>query len=108
MTKPAMKLDTLSYAKKLIAAGCDRKLAEAHAEAQQDTWFEVSEDYLSQFVTKEDLHRELSGINNKISGIRKEIDMIRKEMDVLSLKLTTRLGGIMVAGITILAILIKF
>ncbi len=55
MASPLMKLDTLSYAKKLIEAGCAPRLAEVHAAAQQDVLVEISQDYLSQFATKQDL-----------------------------------------------------
>ncbi len=67
----AMKLDTLSYAKKLIAAGCEPKLAEAHASLQQDVWIEVAEDYLSQFATKQDiemLEQRIDGKFNVMDG----------------------------------------
>ena len=55
MTSPAMKLDKLAYSKKLIEVGCEPKLAEAHASLQQEMLIEISEDYLSQFATKQDL-----------------------------------------------------
>jgi hypothetical protein len=73
MTNPAMKLDTLAYAKRLIAAGCTQQLAEAHASAQQDTLVEISQDYLSQFVTKQDLLATKQELKQEILTVKQEL-----------------------------------
>ncbi|EJB02903.1 hypothetical protein Rleg9DRAFT_1717 [Rhizobium leguminosarum bv. trifolii WSM597] len=75
----AIAFDTLGYAKRLREAGVNQKTAEAHAEAARDF-------IMAELVTKTDLAAAL---------------------DTLTLRLTTRLGGIMVAGVGALALIIK-
>ncbi|QIO64792.1 hypothetical protein [Rhizobium leguminosarum] len=75
----AIAFDTLGYAKRLRDAGVKPEMAEAHAEAARDF-------IMAELVTKTDLAAAL---------------------DTLTLRLTTRLGGIMVAGVGALAIIIK-
>lgn len=93
MTSPAMKLDTLAYAEKLIAAGCDPKLAKAHASAQQDVLVEISDDYLSQFVTKQDALMTEQRIDAKI--------------DALETKITLKMGAMLTAAVFVLVALLK-
>ena len=52
-----MTVDTLGYVKKLEAAGMDRRLAEAHAEA-------LNEKVLPQLATKQDIRELESKIEN--------------------------------------------
>ena len=85
MSNLAMKLDTLSYAKKLIAAGCEPKLAEAHASLQQDVLVEVSEDYLSQFATKQDLDAHRIATKHDIEELR-----IGTKHDIEELRIATK------------------
>ena len=54
-----MTIDTLEYVKKLEAAGVDRKLAEAHAEALRAT-------VVQDLVTKNDLQIEVQRLEAKI------------------------------------------
>lgn len=75
----SIAFDTLGYAKRLRDAGMNQKTAEAHAEAARDF-------IMAELVTKTDLAAAL---------------------DTLTLRLTTRLGGIIVAGVGALAIIIK-
>ncbi|MBB3356204.1 hypothetical protein HJC03_23485 [Rhizobium sp. NLR4b] len=75
----AIAFDTLGYAKRLRDAGVKPETAEAHAEAARDF-------IMAELVTKTDLAAAL---------------------DTLTLRLTTRLGGIMVAGVGALALIIK-
>jgi hypothetical protein len=75
----SIAFDTLGYAKRLREAGVNQKTAEAHAEAARDF-------IMAELVTKTDLAAAL---------------------DTLTLRLTTRLGGIMVAGVGALALIIK-
>ncbi len=106
MANPTMKLDTLSYSKKLIEAGCEPKLAEAHASLQQDVWIEVSEDYLSQLAT----HQDLEGTNQNIERLRistkHDLAMLEQRIETkianASAKTIRTLGAIVVATATIL------
>ena len=54
-----MTIDTLEYVKKLEAAGLDRKLAEAHAEALRAT-------VVQDLATKNDLQTEVQRLEAKI------------------------------------------
>ncbi len=89
MTSPAMKLDTLAYAKKLIAAGCTPQLAEAHASVQQDTLLEISE----QFATKQDLALFKQEINARF--------------DTLEMKITLQMGAMLTAAVFVLVAILK-
>ena len=75
----ALVFDTLAYAKRLKAAGFTQEQAEVQAEA-------IAELVEEQLATKRDLH-EL---------------VIR-----LTHALTIRLGGMMIAGITVVATMVK-
>lgn len=71
--------DTLGYSKALQKAGITAKNADAHAEAARDF-------IMSDLMTKADL---------------------AAAMDNLTLRLTVRLGGLLMAGVGALAVLIK-
>lgn len=101
MVNATMKLDTLAYSKKLIAAGCERKLAEAHASLQQDVLVEISEDYLSQFATKLDLEGLKQEMNAKFA-------LVDHKIDALSTKITVKLGALMTTLVFVMAALLKF
>jgi hypothetical protein len=75
----AISFDTLGYAKSLQKAGVSPKQAEAHAEAARDY-------IMSELVTKSDLAAAL---------------------EAQTLRLTVRLGALMVAGVGALAILLR-
>lgn len=119
MALPAMKLDTLTYANKLIEAGCDRKIAEAHAHAQQDTLIEFSDhldltlepmkqDIATLKTDVSEIKTELMKLNSGMNGLDSRINGLSARMETLSAKLTLRMGAMMTAGFACLAILIKF
>jgi hypothetical protein len=74
----AYAFDTLGYAKRLRDGGVPNPQAEAHAEAAREF-------IMVELVTKQDLQNAI---------------------DTLTLRLTVRLGGIVVAGVGVLAALI--
>jgi hypothetical protein len=74
----AYAFDTLGYAKRLRAAGIPGEEAEAHAEAAREF-------VMAELVTKSDLQAAI---------------------DTQTLRLTVRLGGIMVTGLGALALLL--
>jgi hypothetical protein len=78
--------DTLQYAKKLKTAGVPEKQAEVHAEA-------MAELVDNKLATKQDL-RELA-LN------------ITKDMKELELRMTIKLGGIVIGSMSLLVILLK-
>jgi len=77
-----MAIDTLGYVQRLREAGVEQKLAEAHATAARDY-------IMAEIATKADI-TELKG-----------------QMERQTLLLTIRLGGLMVAGIGALALLLR-
>jgi len=78
----AITFDTLAYANKLKSAGVPDKQAEIQAEALA----EIIEERLA---TKTDIER------------------LERKIEELGYKLTIRLGGIVVAGIVVLAAIMK-
>lgn len=82
----AFAFDTLGYAKRLRESGVVNEQAEAHAEAAREF-------IMTELVTKSDL-----------MVVRSEF---QAAMDTLALRLTVRLGGIMVAGIGALALVLR-
>lgn len=82
----AFAMDTLGYAKRLREAGLPQLQAEAHAEAAREF-------IMAELVTKSDLAVAVS--------------QLKAELDTLSLRLTVRLGGILAAGIAVLAAILK-
>ncbi len=70
----AFAFDTLGYAKRLRSAGVSNEQAEAHAEAARKF-------IMTELVTKSDMETAI---------------------DTLTLRLTVRLGGIVVAGVGVL------
>lgn len=82
----AITFDTLIYSKKLRAAGVSEQVAEVQAEALA----EVIDDHL---VTKKDLLDTESRLTH--------------QLEKLSYKLAIRLGGMIIAGVLVLAAIIK-
>jgi hypothetical protein len=78
--------DTLGYAKRLREAGVPPAQAEAHAESARDF-------IMAELVTKSDLAAA--------------INLVEAKIDTLSLQLTVRLGGLLAAGIAVLAAIQK-
>ncbi len=79
MTQHVITFNTLAYAKKLIAAGVSEKQAEVQAET-------------------------LAEVLNEQTVTRQYLDLRLSEMEM---RLTLRLGGMMIAGIAIVAALVK-
>jgi HEPN domain-containing protein len=92
--------DTLAYAKKLKEAGFTEQQAEAQAEALRAV-------VDANLATKQDIaavQRDIEMLRREI----KEMEMnLRRDMKELEARVTLRLGGLMVAGIGVLAVPIK-
>jgi hypothetical protein len=90
-------MDTLGYAKRLRDAGVPQQQAEAHAEAARDF-------VMGELVTRTDLQ---TAINNSVQLLEAKIQtvetLLEAKIDAQTLRLTVRLGGIMAAGIALLA-----
>lgn len=89
----AFAFDTLGYTKKLRASGISQDQAEAHAEAAREF-------IMAELVTRNDLdvlRRELEG----------RIDKLEMKIETQTLRLTVRLGGMLVVAVGALAALLK-
>jgi hypothetical protein len=112
-------MDTLGYAKRLRDAGVPQQQAEAHAEAARDF-------VMGELVTKTDLQ---ATVNNAVqlleagiattqadvqnamqvakSDLHNAVQLLEAKIDAQTPRLTVRLGGLLTAGIVILAGIIK-
>ena len=101
--------DTLGYAKRLREAGVPNPQAEGHAEAAREF-------IMTELVTKQDLLATTQAIKQELQAeigtLRTAIDAVEARLeakiDTQTLRLTVRLGGIVAAGIGILALLGRF
>ena len=82
--------DTLGYAKRLRDAGIPPPQAEAHAEAAREF-------IMAELVTKTDLH----------STVQNAVALLDAKIEAQTLRLTVRLGGLLAAGIALLAAVLK-
>jgi hypothetical protein len=89
----ALAFDTLGYSKRLREAGLPANQADAHAEAARDF-------IMAELVTRTDLAAS-------VAAIKSNIDALEAKLEAQSLRLTVRLGGLLVIGIGALAALIK-
>jgi hypothetical protein len=94
--------DTLGYAKRLQEAGVPKPQADGHAEAAREF-------IMIELVTKPDLQAtklELqAAINSLEARLGGRIDAFQAAMETQTLRLTVRLGGIVAAGIGMLALI---
>ena len=88
-----MKFNPFKYVDDLKEAGFPAK----QAEAQVKVWSEFVE---SELATKKDIKE----LEFKIENVKSEL---KRDIKELELRLTVRLGGIMVLGIGVLAAIIK-
>ena len=87
--------DTLGYAKRLREAGVSGPQAEGHAEAAREF-------IMIELVTKQDLQVAINSLEARLGA---RIDTLQAAMETQTLRLTVRLGGIVAAGIGILALI---
>jgi hypothetical protein len=82
----AFAFDSLGYAKRLRDAGVSQDQAEAHAEAAREF-------IMAELATRNDLEI-----------LRRELEA---KIDTLTLRLTVRLGGMIVAGFAVLGAVLR-
>lgn len=104
--------DTLSFSKRLQAAGVPPAQAEAHAQVQAEF---LTNHLLSLVATKEDIEaiwEEIRAIKEDVRATKEDIKQLetrlRMEMQLLGKTLTVRLGGIVALGVGALAALNQF
>ncbi len=99
--------DTLSYAKKLKSAGFSETQAEVQAEA-------LAEVFETNLATKQDLANLRRDLKQDVADLRRDIETlrtevkndiatVRSEIDQMGMKLTIRLGGMLVVAVGVLA-----
>jgi hypothetical protein len=108
-------MDTLGYAKRLREAGVPQQQAEAHAEAARDF-------VMGELVTKTDLQNTSHLLEEKIAAAKTDLEgkmsamkvdlqgaiqLLDAKIEAQTLRLTVRLGGLLAAGIALLAGLLK-
>jgi hypothetical protein len=89
----AYTFDSLGYAKKLRDGGVPRDQAEAHAEAARDF-------IMTELATRADL----LAMEQKLQT---SIEKLDNKIDTQALRLTVRLGAMLVVGIGALATILK-
>jgi hypothetical protein len=96
--------DTLGYAKRLRDSGVPQPQAEAHAEAARDF-------VMAELVTKTDLQTNLQVLSAhfdaKLAHFDVKLANMDAKLDTLSLRLTVRLGAMLVVAVGLLATVIK-
>ncbi len=117
-------IDTLEFAKRLRTAGLSQEQSEAIAEAHGQAFREAAEHTLATkqdltshpttkdverllrpYTTKQDLAESKSELKQDIAEVRSEF---KQDMKSLELRMTTRLGAMMVATTGILLAAIRF
>ena len=112
MSGALVAFDTLRYAKKLKEVGVPEAQAEVQAEALREQ-SEVVQEFIEQnLATKGDLKwlekemkTELRTVEERLTN---RINETNSRINEMSYKITIRLGGMLVAGIIVLGVLIKF
>jgi hypothetical protein len=92
--------DTLGYAKRLRHSGVLQAQAEAHAEAARDF-------VMGQLVTEQDLQTAVALLDNKLALFDNKFALPDNKLDTLALRLTVRLGAMLVVAIGLLATILK-
>ncbi len=96
--------DTLAYAEKLKAAGIPNPQARAHAEGL----LTLVEQNLATKTDIELLRRDMKELETGLRRDIKELEIgLRHELKEIESRMTMRLGGLIVAGVGALAVLMR-
>ena len=94
------KFDTLTFSKKLKAAGVPEKQADAQAEAQADLLSEIFEDSIASKQDIQELKIEMREMGSKLDKLDTKIQCVETKLEhklrEMSDKLTIRLGSMIV------------
>jgi hypothetical protein len=110
--------DTLAYSKRLRDKGVSQEQAEAHAEAirefvmadlatKADLQAFATKADLQALATKADLQALSAHVDAKLDQFDARLDQFDARLDTLSLRLTVRLGTVVVVGLGALATILK-
>ena len=111
MSTAMYAFDTLAFAKKLKNAGYTEAQAEALVEAHSQVFREMLESTLATKDDIKELKSDIAGVRSElksdIAGVRSElksdIAALDHKIDRVANKVTIRLGGMIVAGVAVLA-----
>jgi prefoldin subunit 5 len=96
--------DSLGYARRLRDQGVPQEQAEAHADAARDF-------IMAELVTKPDLHVALQAaiapLERRMDKLETNMEKLEAGIETLSVRLTLRLGAMIVVAIGALATLLK-
>ncbi len=103
--------DTLSYARRLQDVGVPREHAETHAAVLADmitgelaTKKDLDQGLLS---VRADIDQRFATVDLQFAALRADIQALDAKIDRVQDRLTVRLGGLIVAGVMVLATLQK-
>jgi hypothetical protein len=96
----AYTFDSLGYAKKLRDGGVPRDQAEIHAEAARDF-------IMAELATKADVLAVRADLLATEQKLQTSIEKLDTKIDTQTLRLTVRLGTIVVVGLGALATILK-
>lgn len=105
----AYTFDSLAYAKRLRDRGVPNDQAEAHAEAARDFIMAelVTKADMAELVTKTDLLAVRTDLLATKQELQTDIAELRHDMETQNLRLTVRLGAMVVVAIGALATILK-
>lgn len=99
--------DTLAFAKKLKSAGYTEAQAEALVEAHSQVFREMLDSTLATKDDIKELKSEIAGVRSElksdIAALDHKIDAVDRKIDLTANRMTIRLGGMIVAGVAVLA-----
>jgi len=101
----AFAFDTLKFTQRLEQVGVGREQAVAHAELARDM-------ILADLATKVDLTTLEAGVRTDLAALKTDLVGMKKEIDgslrELELRMTIKLGALVVAAVAAIAALQKF
>ncbi|MBV9861555.1 MAG: hypothetical protein JO267_05350 [Alphaproteobacteria bacterium] len=107
----AFAFDSLGYAKRLRDAGIAPDQAEAHAEAARDFMLAELVTRYDLDITRRELESAIDGVRRDLDNVRRDLDIARRELqgsiDQMGLRLTVRMGVMLVAGLTLLGAVLR-
>lgn len=113
--KGVQMINASRYTKELRESGFSKEQAEGNVRVLMevmDSKFATKQDVeMSQLITKSDIHKLRTEVKSEIQELRTEvkteIQELRAEMKLIFPKTVAAMGGMMVAAVTALAIIIK-
>jgi len=96
--------DTHKFVRRLVAEGATEGQAQAHVDALQEVLASHASASSKELATKADVAALREATKEDIAVLKSEMHQRFAEMEV---KLTLRLGGIVMAGVALLGVMVK-